>query len=82
MAKKFMVIRYHKDENVSRIGDNDHQLYDDYQAAFEAFNQIVLKETWNQVKQPKGEQPLRAPVMWDELIELWVINLADELATK
>jgi len=82
MAKKFMVIRYHIGEDLQYLNTNENQIFSEYDQAFEAFSKTVQDETWMDVSRPKGEKPLRSGLLWDEFIELWVVNVPDELTTK
>lgn len=80
MAKQFMVVRYPKNETLMYLDKNENTIYHDYNIAFDVFNELVSKETTQQFKQPKREQPVKI-VLENDVLELWVINYSEELLT-
>jgi len=80
MAKQFMVVRYPKNETLLYLDKNENTIYQDYNIAFDVFNELVSKESSQQFKQPKGERPVKA-VLENDVLELWVVDYAEELIT-
>jgi len=80
-TKNYMVVWLPKDDEgidlTGTLGD-DQQLFDDYDEAFDCFNSVVESLTGERYRQPKGEQPIRATLPYQDL-ELWIINRTTDL---
>lgn len=77
MEKKFILVELPKDDSMTWWEENA-VLYDEYEWAFDAFNERLTKEGQQVFRMPKGNPPLRAGLK-DVNIELWVITRTDEL---
>ena len=80
-TKSYMVVWLPKmDDSYQITGDglDDQQIFNDYDEAFDVFNQCLTSEKGDSIRQPKGEQPIRAELPYFDL-ELWVINRTTDL---
>lgn len=78
-TKNFMVVRLLKSDTAfSKSPFEFPDMFDDYDQAFDRFNQIVSEEKEQEFRQPKGEQPLRASLQYED-VELWIISRTTDL---
>lgn len=75
--QQYMIVEMPKNAEMGDVWINDPLLFNDYNEAFDAFNEKVSTDG-AQLKQPKGFQPLRA-ALHDRDIELWCITKTTEL---
>lgn len=76
-TKEFLIVELHKDGSWGDTCLNDAKMFTDFDAAFEVFNELITPGL-PQLRTPRSPQPQRA-VLSDRIIELWIIQRADEL---
>jgi len=76
--KEFMVVELPQNSEMGDTWLSDPLHFSDYGDAYDALNENVVNDGNKQLKQPKGENPVRVALS-DRILELWVISRSGEL---
>jgi hypothetical protein len=77
MTESYMVVQLPKNDDSPGIFLEEGIMYNDYDLAFDAFNERLSQEQM-QIKRPRLKHPLRASLS-DSNMELWIVKRSDEL---
>jgi len=79
--ESYVVLELPKENQESDSLLTDASFYDDFDKAFDCFNERVSTESQQIFKQPKSPQPLRASLSHFD-VELWVIKRTNNLSKQ
>ena len=78
MNESYMVVELPKNDDSPGIFLDEGIMYNDYNLAFDHFNEKLAEESKQLFKRPRLNHPLRAALS-DKNIELWIIKRTTEL---